>query len=468
MIAHDQYSQLDLFSWTGGFKEASTYHDTQAHGFFAHLVKRKGPDGKRRMVQRSHRISSLPYVIDLADSRLDNYISQAEFLKPNRRVVNIARLNLNFVDLDFYTLDPDRERFTSERQMAGAVRIFCDDENIPQPSLIAFSGRGLYLKWLYGRPIPRQALPRWNAIQRRLVELFQPFAADPRSRDASRVLRLMGTTNTKSGKIVRVLHVEEEDGKPKLYGFDWLAYELLEIERGAIAENRRKAEAGRKAKEARRRFEAIEGGRKGNSSGLRKLSPMRLNWDRLEDLRKLAGLRGWTENGIPKGHRETYLFWSANFMLSSGATHPGQMFHEVTALAREVCPGMEAEARSCLSTVYRKGLAHVAGERVEFNGKKHSPLYTPRNQTLIDYLQITPEEERQLGTIISEEEAAERHRKRRIDGLRKAGAVERSAYVESAEMKRAEARLLRAKGMKQREIAEQMGISIGSVNAYLK
>lgn len=455
--------QPDLFTPSSGLSEATLCHPSGSRGFFAHLVK----DG-RTTRQRSYRIDHLPVVIDQADPAKDNYISQAEFFRPNRRVVNLLRLNLNFIDLDFYAIDPGRERFAEHRQMAWVVRYFCEDERIPPPSLIAFSGRGLYLKWLYEGAIPRQAVLRWNALQRRLVELFTPFGADARAKDASRILRLMGTTNTKSGEVVRVLHVETENGEPKRYGFDWLAYEILETDRGAIAKARRQAKADREARDARRRLGAVEGERaKGDTSGLRRFSPTQLHWDRLEDLRKLATLRGWTEGGIPKGHRETYLFWSANFMLSSGATHPGQMFHEVTALAREVCPGsgMDAEVRSSLSTVYRKGLAHVAGERVEFNGKKHSPLYTPRNQTLIDHFSITREEERQLQTIISEEEAAERHRKR---NARSEHSVDRASYIESAEMKRAEARLLRAKGMKQREIAAEMGVSLRSVKDYLK
>jgi len=44
----------------------------------------------------------------------------------------------------------------------------------------------------------------------------------------------MGTTNSKSGDAVRVLYVETENGGPKLYGFDWLAYEILETDRGTI------------------------------------------------------------------------------------------------------------------------------------------------------------------------------------------------------------------------------------------
>ena len=460
--------QLDLFPATCGFGEASHYHDAQAHGFFAHIVKRWHVRAGRRqfgMCQRSHRVSALAYVIEHADPALDNYISQAEFFKPNRRVVNLLRLNLNFLDLDILAVDPRWDGHVPTPQMVGAVLLFCDDEGIPRPTFIIFSGRNLYGKYLHERPLPRQAVTRWNAVQRRLVDLFQRFGADHRAKDASRVLRLMGTTNTKSGKIVRVLHVETEDGQPKRYGFDWLAHEILETGRGTIAENRREAQAKREA--ARRGQAAVD--KQAGTAGLRKFDPRRLAWDRLEDLRKLADLRGWMQSGVPEGHRENYLFWSANFMLSSGATHPGQMFHEVTALAREVCPGsgMDAEVRSSLSTVYRKGLEHLAGGRVEFNGRKYSPLYTPRNETLAEQFQITREEERELQTIISGAEAAERHRKRRLAKLRESGAVNRADYLESAEMKRAEARLMAITGLSPREIAIHLNVSEEAVSTWL-
>jgi len=84
---------------------------------------------------------------------------------------------------------------------------------------------------------------------------------------------------------------------------------------------------------------------------------------------------------------------------------------------------------------------------------------------LIDQFSITRDEERQLQTIISEAEAAERHRKR---NARSEHSVDRETYIESAEMKRAHAILLRAKGMKQREIAVEMGVSVMAVNGYLK
>jgi hypothetical protein len=41
-------------------------------------------------------------VLGLLDPSLDSYVSQAEFLKPNRRVVNLLRLSLSYIDLDIY------------------------------------------------------------------------------------------------------------------------------------------------------------------------------------------------------------------------------------------------------------------------------------------------------------------------------------------------------------------------------
>ena len=55
------------------------------------------------------------------------------------------------------------------------------------------------------------------------------FGADPRARDASRVLRLIQTTNTKQSdpakRTVRVLHAEESGGELLRYDFDTFADE---------------------------------------------------------------------------------------------------------------------------------------------------------------------------------------------------------------------------------------------------
>ena len=72
-------------------------------------------------------------------------------------------------------------------------------------------------------------------------------------------------------------------------------------------------------------------------------------------------------------------------------------------------------------TLFSKAKAYEAGEKVSFGGKDYSPLYTPKNDTLINLFRITADEQKQLKTIVSQAEAAERHRKREEDRRRAAG-----------------------------------------------
>ncbi|HBK37494.1 MAG TPA: replication protein, partial [Halomonas sp.] len=100
------------------------------------------------------------------------------------------------------------------------------------------------------------------------------------------------------------------------------------------------------------------------------------------------------------------------------------------------------------------------------------PLYTPRNDTLIQALQITPEEQKKLKTIISKEEAAWRHAERERQRRRLAGMAERSEYLESmaatTEERRKAALELRGKGLSQRAIAKELGITQQRVSKLLK
>lgn len=82
-----------------------------------------------------------------------------------------------------------------------------------------------------------------------------------------------------------------------------------------------------------------------------------------------------------------------------------------------------------LATLYDKAKAHQQGKRIEFNGREYSPLYTPKSQTLIEIFKITPEEERQLRTIVSKSESDRRHREREKARRRANGAQSREEYL---------------------------------------
>src|SRR5512135_1487893 len=368
-----------------GLEEASLYHDAREQGFFSLLWLGNGSESSKLArtdakayprVQRSYPLRVMPQIIENLDQNRDTWISQAEFIRPNRRVVYLLRLNLCFVDLDCYktpwkSCPPDT--------LANLLRGFCQDEDIPDPSLILFSGRGLQVKWLFERPLPRAALPRWNSVQRQLVERLERFGADPGAKDASRLLRLVDTVNTRSGERVRVLWVNESQGEICHYGFDFFSEWTLPVDRDTIRKDSKTRE------ERRQVLELLKGGR---TRHLRPFSGRQVAWDRLEDLRTLARLRSWTEKGIPHGYRSKYLHWTLNFLLLSGAVHSSQLFYEAQALVREVCPDLPQDMRSILSTLYRKAQAYEAGEKVEFNGRTYPPLYTPRNSTLMELFAI--------------------------------------------------------------------------------
>ena len=400
------------------------YHDPSRDGYFS-LLWVEG-DGKE---QRSHRLELLPSVLAATPLNRDTWIGQNEFTRPCRRAVHVLHIPLCFVDLDTYAVgvkgDPE--------VLARRVVAHCREEGVPVPSLIVYSGRGLQAKWLFDRPIPRQALPRWNLCQKTLVAKLALYGADANARDVSRVLRLEGSINSKSGHIVRVVHIEQRDGAPLTYGFDALADQVLPVARQLIIDERKRWAAIKLEREAERalrpargpRLQLIEGGRQPGQ--LRRLPDTQLAWDRLNDLRLLARIRG----GIKPGERMTYLFWMINFLLLSGATRHDEMHKEALALARRIDPSWTLD-ESALSTLHDKARQYADRRPVEYNGRLLPALYTPTNARLIEIFSISSDEQKQLVTIIDDDEKKKRHRDRDTERRRAAGAVDRETYLSQA------------------------------------
>ncbi|PJE78019.1 hypothetical protein CI610_03045 [invertebrate metagenome] len=338
-------------------------------------------------------------------------------------------------------------------QVADSLIWYCQNEaNIPVPSLIVSSGQGLQAKWLIEGTIPRQALPRWNACQRRIVDALDYFGADPMAKDASRVLRLVNTVNSKNGAVCYVAHVEQnKQGDPVRYDFEWLCEQLLPVARWDIEDQKAKRKAAR--------LQMVSSSRSGRVG----LQGNKLAWDRLEDLRKLVQLRG----GVPEGERMLNLFWRLNFLLLSGATNARQMYHEAAALAKEINPDWNYRTAE-LSTLYHKAKAYNAGEKIEFNGKKYPALYTPRNDTLINAFRITDDEQVQLQTIVSKDESRRRDKERKLEQRRASGMQSRAEYKLTAKKRRLHAVQLKSQGFKYEYIAERLKISVDTVKSYFR
>jgi hypothetical protein len=471
-----------------GLCEALNYHNPLNYGYFAILAR----NDKGYMKQDCYSLSLLSQVLPLLNPKADTYIVQNEFKNYTRRVVNLLRICLCFLDLDI--------KLGTGLRLTGKINNDLDllfdwhhNSCLPFPSMILFSGRGYHLKWFFERPIPARVLPRWNAVQKNLVKQYSELGADPKARDASRVLRVAGTVNSKNGEIATVIYPNINEDTT-VFEFESFAEEILPYSRRDIENWKEVSIAKQKEREKRGKRPASN------------LNLNTLNWARLWDLRALMNIRKIANGGtVPEGQRMSFLFWLVNFLALSGATTPELMRYEAATLGKEIDPGWGYRSEE-LSTVYYKMVNYCKGEKIEFKGRTYPPLYTPKNETLIDSFEITNDEMEWMHTIISREKANQRHQKReeirrravgereREDYLddvrvapevrtqahrerdearrRAAGEREREDYLESEkaklEAKIEQAIILRAKGLNYRAIADEMGVSVASVSSYLK
>lgn len=441
--------QLELDLTVSASTEVAQYQDSSRFGYFSILTR----DASGRAYQHSYTLDKLPFVLAedgtlskyFSGCKNDVYVSQATFESPCRRVVNLKDIQVAFLDIDSYKLAWGQHRRPEE--IAQSFLSLCDAESIPRPSVIVFSGRGLQAKWLFERPVPRMALPRWNAVEKVLVEKMQQYGADSQARDASRVLRLVNTFNTKSGQKCRVVFLNRNAGGGiERYGFDELADIVLPLDR---PQRPQKSPVNANKSKTKRPI----------GFGLETL-----HWAFLEDLRTLLRIRG----GIEEGMRNRFLMQMLSYLALSNQVTLKDFYREAQFLAQKIDPTWTYHSKD-FGTVYEKFKAHMKGIRVEWNGQEKTPLYTPKAETLIEWFQITEEEQRQLKVIHSKELRREldTERKRRERG---GGSMQnyKERRAQSREFNTESVKALSEKGFSIRRIAEQLGISKTHVQRLLR
>lgn len=444
--------QLELDLTVSASTEVAQYQDSSRFGYFSILTR----DASGRASQHSYTLDKLPFVLAedgtlskyFSGCKSDVYVSQATFESPCRRVVNLKDIQVAFLDIDSYKLAWGQHRRPEE--IAQSFLSLCDAESIPRPSVIVFSGRGLQAKWLFERPVPRRALPRWNAVEKVLVEKMQQYGADSQARDASRVLRLVNTFNTKSGQKCRVVFLNRNSsGGIERYGFDELADIVLPLER---PQKPHKSAVNADKKKTKRPI----------GFGLETL-----HWAFLEDLRTLLRLRG----GIEEGMRNRFLMQMLSYLALSNQVTLKDFYREAQFLAQKIDPTWTYHSKD-FGTVYEKFKAHMKGIRVEWNGQEKTPLYTPKAETLIDWFQITEEEQRQLKVIHSKEFRKERNTEKNRRWRASKGVRLMKEYNEERAKSRdfnvAAVKQLSEQGLSQRAIAERLSVSRALVQKYLK
>ena len=181
------------------------------------------PGGQWR--ETSVPIADLGYVVRQLEGEPDVYLTQNRFFGRRRLVSQLAELDALFVDLDYYkTAHADDH----PRHVLSLAVDALELARIPPPSFAVASGRGLALVWLH-HPVPRPALPRWRACQQVLWHTLRHLGADRLASDAARVLRLVGTRNSRSQTLVECVTPVGE-----AWDFDLLADEILPLPRAEL------------------------------------------------------------------------------------------------------------------------------------------------------------------------------------------------------------------------------------------
>ncbi|MHB1643386.1 MAG: hypothetical protein ACYCS8_12130, partial [Acidithiobacillus sp.] len=86
----------------------------------------------RKANQQSYPLHMLPEVVSAIDPRLNSYITQSEFAQPNRRIVNLWRLGVVWLDMDTYKTPWGTER-SQDAQVRDLLWILAD-KGYPEPS----------------------------------------------------------------------------------------------------------------------------------------------------------------------------------------------------------------------------------------------------------------------------------------------------------------------------------------------
>jgi hypothetical protein len=435
--------------WSGS-RHADALHPPHAKGWVIVGSKASGS-----WEQEGYHAWELDFLFWDRRGERDLYMTQNRFRTPEKATSQLRELVALYSDCDYYKVARLKDR-TPEAVLREVLERL-EESGIPPPALALSSGRGLQLVWPFARPLPREELQiaHWQRAQLVLYGLLKAFGADHGATDASRVLRVVGSVNGKNGQAVAPLRALG----PR-WAFGELAEKILPQEPTLEISSSEAAEVFPPALKL-----AAPPSSKTGRPGPHNWTVRSLMEARLADYQTLRRLR--YGEGRMEDFRDRWLFLSG--VAASWITWPpdaARFEREMIALAYEVGGWDEKRTRSKLQAVFKRMRMYEGGESVELAGVALDPRYLISNRFIIEMLEITPEEERHMLTVISKGEKYRRKRKNEDEKRRKnrGGKMSRS---ERAAYRRTEARRMAAEGLSFGEIAQALGISFHSVNSYV-
>lgn len=380
--------------------------------------------------------------------KTNTYISVNSFYIAKRSLNTLRYINALYVDLDCSIKDYN----ITDDELNYAISILEQDyfnRCIPEPTLIVKSGRGLHLYWKIEH-LPKQALPYWTVVQNAIFEALKDFntdfnilKADKNAVDCARVLRLVGTVNTKNNEVCKLEELYQEN----VYTLTQIVEEYFPHV-NAI-KNKEKKSRTKKERKVRALYNIYK-----------------LHFTRLEDIQTLQELR----SGECKGMREFMCFLFRYYSC---------LYNKDKQLALQETLEFNNKFSDPLSTqevINNTRSAEAAYEAWEQHMDIDNPKwdkdskgykfngYNYRTSTLVSKLKITKEEQYKLKTLIGKEVKLERkNEKRRENRRNENGLTSKQQQKEDTKNKVKE---LKMQGFTQKEVAEKIGKSLRTVKGY--
>ncbi|WP_455539840.1 hypothetical protein [Terrisporobacter sp.] len=369
--------------------------------------------------QRHYKLNQL---LDIDFTQEDIYISLNTFYKTYRRIENLKEINCIHMDLDTY-----KTQFTKAQILMNLEDNYFG-KKIPIPNLIIDSGRGLYLIWLIN-PVPYRALPLWKAVEEYLYKELKEFGADRMALDPTRVLRVPGSINSKSNTTVRILERNE------------YVHKLREIQEEYLPDI--------PLKEKSDLIDLKKGQKSKNIVYL--FNERSLYLARMTDLVKICELRNYDI----QGEREIILFlyrYYLNYFLEDEEKALNDILELNRMFVRPLPIKELTRATESAEKVYKS------------KGKD----YKYKNETLIELLQITQEEQKHMITLISKEEYRRRDREyqknRYVSKLKEEGKLTKQ---EELGILRKKIKAHKEAGLKNNDICDLLNIPLKTLKRHI-
>lgn len=362
---------------------------------------------------------------------------------------NISYINWLYVDLDNKENNPSFAHDTLSRLQDESMIASGFTGKLPQPSLVVESGTGLWLFWRV-KSKGRYDFYQQEKMNNAIAEMLSPYGSDFASTNSNRISRVIGTINSKNGSLVTGHYNDAIEYE--LADFDYLTQEKpREIHR------KTQEKAYKPKTEAQKRAIAKT---RGNLKDDYQLAIMKAN-----DLVTLTRLR----NGHMTGHRTNALFILASAMALLSrltANEPYWVFEQLDFVNQQFTePLPDSDLLSIIRSASKERISKDGGTSVGIKWQ---------NDTIIERLSITDEEQRELAHIRSSELLKEYDRERKRKARRSKGMKTKEQYQAQrlAEQMEKVAQIKKAiqddSTISNRKLAELLGVSAVAIGKIRK